>query len=88
MPAGVVVSLDPPSGRQVPRDSTVKVTVSKGPDRVQVPALGGMTLDQAEAALRFAEPVLVRTAQKGIVHAKTASRKVSRFTKRVKAMQA
>lgn len=54
VPAGVVVSLDPPSGRQVPRDSTVKVTVSKGPDRVQVPALGGMTLDQAEAALRSA----------------------------------
>ncbi|HEX4902355.1 MAG TPA: PASTA domain-containing protein [Acidimicrobiales bacterium] len=54
VPAGVVVALDPPSGEQVERDSRVVVQVSKGPDRVQVPALGGMTLDQAEAALREA----------------------------------
>jgi len=54
VPAGVVVGLDPPSGEQVERDSRVVVQVSKGPDRVQVPALGGMTLDQAEAALREA----------------------------------
>ncbi|MGQ0455647.1 MAG: 30S ribosomal protein S20 [Hyphomicrobium sp.] len=43
---------------------------------------------KAEAALHAAEPLLVRTAQKGIIHAKTASRKVSRLTQRVKAMQA
>lgn len=41
---------------------------------------------KAEAALKAAEPVLVRTAQKGMMHKKTASRKVSRLTKRVKAM--
>lgn len=40
----------------------------------------------AEAALKRAEPVLARTAQKGIVHRKTASRKVSRLTARVRAM--
>ena len=40
----------------------------------------------ALAALKAAEPVLIRTAQKGIVHKKTASRKVSRLTKRVNAM--
>ena len=40
----------------------------------------------ALAALKVAEPVLVRTAQKGVVHKKTASRKVSRLTKRVNAM--
>ena len=51
-------------------------------------AIAAGDLAKSEAALRFAEPVLVRTAQKGIVHAKTASRKVSRLTKRVKAMQA
>lgn len=46
--------------------------------------------DQAAAltALQAAEPVLVRTAQKGMIHAKTASRKVSRLTARVKAMGA
>jgi len=40
----------------------------------------------AAAALKEAEPVLARTAQKGLVHRKTASRKVSRFAKRVSAM--
>lgn len=43
---------------------------------------------KAEAALRAAEPVLARTAQKGIMHKKTASRKVSRLAQRVKAMSA
>ncbi len=42
---------------------------------------------KAEAALRAAQPVLARTAQKGIVHPKTASRKVSRLAQRVKAMK-
>lgn len=41
---------------------------------------------QAIAALKLAEPVLARTSQKGIVHKKTASRKISRLTKRVTAM--
>lgn len=43
---------------------------------------------KAEAALKAAQPMLVRTAQKGMMHKKTASRKVSRLTKRVKAMSA
>jgi small subunit ribosomal protein S20 len=43
---------------------------------------------KAEAALKSAAPTLVRTAQKGMMHKKTASRKVSRLTKRVKAMTA
>ena len=38
----------------------------------------------AQAALRDAEPLIMRAAQKGIVHKNTASRKVSRLTKRVK----
>jgi small subunit ribosomal protein S20 len=42
--------------------------------------------NKAEAALKAAEPNLVRTAQKGMMHKKTASRKVSRLAKRVKAM--
>jgi small subunit ribosomal protein S20 len=37
-------------------------------------------------ALKAAAPVLVRTAQKGVLHKKTASRKVSRLNARVKAM--
>jgi small subunit ribosomal protein S20 len=42
--------------------------------------------DKANAALKEAEPVLARTAQKGMVHRKTAARKVSRLAKRVHAM--
>jgi small subunit ribosomal protein S20 len=44
--------------------------------------------DKAKAAeaLKAVEPILARTAQKGIVHKKTASRKVSRLAARVKSM--
>lgn len=40
----------------------------------------------ALAALAIAEPVLARTAQKGLVHKRTASRKVSRLVARVRSM--
>ncbi len=40
----------------------------------------------ALAAMKTAEPSLVRTAQLGVLHKRTASRKVSRLTARVKAM--
>lgn len=40
----------------------------------------------AAAALRAVEPVLARTAQKGVMPKRTASRKVSRLTARVAAM--
>jgi small subunit ribosomal protein S20 len=40
----------------------------------------------AAAALKEAEPVIARTAQKGLVHRRAASRKVSRLAKRVSAM--
>ena len=40
----------------------------------------------ASAALDVAAPLLMRAAQKGIVHKNTASRKVSRLTKRVRAL--
>ena len=39
-------------------------------------------------ALRAAEPQLIRAAQKRIMHANTASRKVSRLARRVNAMAA
>lgn len=40
----------------------------------------------AAAALRDAEPLLMRAAQKGVVHKNTASRKVSRLAVRVNAL--
>jgi small subunit ribosomal protein S20 len=37
----------------------------------------------AQAALKAAEPELMRAAQKGVVHRSTASRKVSRLSQQV-----
>ncbi len=51
-------------------------------------AIAGGKKDAAVQALKVAEPVLVRTAQQGVLHKKAASRKVSRLAARVKAMQA
>lgn len=44
--------------------------------------------EAAMAAFRAAQPLIIRSGQKGIVHARTASRKVSRLAQRVKAMSA
>jgi len=43
---------------------------------------------EAEAALRLAEPELMRGAQKGVLHKNAASRKVSRLTARVRGIKA
>ncbi|SFK00993.1 30S ribosomal protein S20 [Methylocapsa palsarum] len=40
----------------------------------------------AAAALHAAEPLMMRAAQKGIIHKNTASRKVSRLNRRVVAL--
>ncbi len=42
----------------------------------------------AEAALRAAQPELMRSAQKGVLHKNTASRKVSRLSHRISQMGA
>ena len=42
--------------------------------------------EQAQEALRIAVPIIQKTASKGTVHQKTASRKISRLTKRVNRM--
>ena len=46
-------------------------------------AIAAGNRDNALAALREAEPVIMRAAQKGVMHKNTASRKVSRLTHRV-----
>ncbi len=40
----------------------------------------------AKEALRAAQPELMSNAQKGILHKKTASRKISRLSARIKAL--
>jgi serine/threonine-protein kinase len=47
VPKGVVLSTDPGAGKQVPRGTDVKVTVSKGPERYAVPSV--LNKSQAEA---------------------------------------
>jgi small subunit ribosomal protein S20 len=49
-------------------------------------AIGAKDPKAAVAALREAEPLVARAAQKGILHKNTAARKISRLTKRVKAL--
>lgn len=44
--------------------------------------------DDATAALRAAEPEIMRAAQKGVLHKNTASRKVSRLAARVRTLSA
>lgn len=63
------------------RRSAVKTEVRKVEE-----AIASGDKSAALAALKSAEPTLVRTAQKGVMHPKTASRKVSRLSQRVKAM--
>lgn len=49
-------------------------------------ALASGDANAASVALAAAEPLMMRAAQKGIVHQNTASRKISRLTVRVKAL--
>jgi small subunit ribosomal protein S20 len=49
-------------------------------------ALASGDKSAAKGALAAAEPILMRTAQKGIIHKRSASRKVSRLAARVRAL--
>jgi small subunit ribosomal protein S20 len=49
-------------------------------------AIAAGNKDAAKAAFDAAQPILMRTAQKGVIHKKTASRKVSRLAARLRSM--
>ena len=49
-------------------------------------AIASNNVQAAAEAMREAEPHLARAAQSGILHKNAASRKISRLTKRVKAL--
>lgn len=51
-------------------------------------AIAGGDHAVAVAALKAAEPEIARSAQKGVIHANVAARKVSRLNSRVKALKA
>jgi serine/threonine-protein kinase len=48
---GLVASQDPPPGQQVPRDGVVAYSLSKGVEQVPLPAIIGLTLNDAQKAL-------------------------------------
>jgi small subunit ribosomal protein S20 len=51
-------------------------------------AIASGNKEAAQAALVAAQPELMRAATKGVMHENTASRKVSRLARRVKALSA
>ena len=65
----------------IARISRVRTFVRKVDEAV---AAGDKTA--AAAAFKAAEPELMRAASKGVLHRQTASRKVARLAKRVKAI--
>lgn len=63
VPAGSVISHDPPAGIEVPPGSAVNLVISKGPASVAVPDLSGMTQAQAQAAITAAGLVVGTISQ-------------------------
>lgn len=51
-------------------------------------AIADGSSEEAQAALRETSKIIAKTASKGTIHKNTASRKISRLTKRVKALEA
>ena len=51
-------------------------------------AIESGSVDEAKQALTVAVPVIAKTASKGTIHKKNASRKISRLTRKVNAMEA
>ncbi|WP_367882105.1 PASTA domain-containing protein [Rathayibacter oskolensis] len=51
VPAGLVMSSDPPGGQGVHKGSVITLTVSSGPRQLEVPALAGLSQDEATAAI-------------------------------------
>lgn len=77
------------AARQAVRRTEVnKARTSRGRTAVRSveEAIAAGNKDGATKALREAMPLLARNAQKGVLHKKTASRKISRLSARVKAM--
>jgi small subunit ribosomal protein S20 len=72
--------------RQIARRTEVnkaRRTVLRGSMRKVEEAIAGGDRAAAAAALKAAEPVIMRAAQRGVVHKNNASRKVSRLAHRV-----
>ena len=51
-------------------------------------AIEGGNVEEAKSALAETVPIIAKTASKGTIHKKNASRKISRLTRRVNQMEA
>lgn len=65
------------------RTSRMKTFVRKVEEAIAAGDAGA-----AQSALGAAQPEVMRAAQKGVLHKNTAARKISRLSKRVKALSA
>ena len=72
--------------RKIARRTAINKTrrsLLRGSVRKVEEAIAGGDRSAAMAALKEAEPVIMRAAQRGVVHKNSASRKVSRLTHRI-----
>lgn len=69
--AGAVIRTDPEPGSDILEGGTVTAVLSKGPERYEVPALRGRTLDKATAALERANLEVGRVRER--FHEKVAA---------------
>jgi serine/threonine-protein kinase len=51
VPAGIIVRQNTAAGVELPRDGTITVVRSKGPDLIALPALGGLSFTAAQQEL-------------------------------------
>ena len=65
----------------------VNKTLMKNAVRKVNEAVTAGTVEEAKEALKVAIPMIARTATKGSLHKKNASRKVSRLTRSINKMQ-
>ncbi len=64
VPKNKVITSDPAGGGRVAINGTVHLIISKGKERIKVPVLAGLTLDEATAALEEASLKLGRVTEK------------------------
>jgi beta-lactam-binding protein with PASTA domain/predicted Ser/Thr protein kinase len=60
---GFVIETNPAAGQNVPRDATITIVASKGPEPVDIPNLVGMSTSQADQALTALGLVLSVSSQ-------------------------
>ena len=64
IPKGKVITSDPAGGGRVEIAGTVHLIISKGKDRIEVPDLAGLTVEEAAAALKKSDLKVGRVSEK------------------------